>query len=209
MKKSENKPKISSEQKGFLIILSAPSGCGKTTVMNRLFNRHPDWIRSISMTTRKPRTEEKSGRDYEFVTEREFILLRQKGELMEWAEIFGQFYGTPKKEIEDATQEGKLVVLTIDIRGARSIRKILKNKIPFLSVFILPPSIPVLRERLEKRRTDSQEDIEKRIQRAEEEIKAAKEYDAAVINHDLNETVHEIEGLISQFQSKLAVESLK
>ncbi len=177
--------------------------------MNRLFNRHPDWIRSISATTRKPRVEEKNGRDYEFVTEREFILLRQKEELLEWAEIFGKFYGTPKKQIKDATEDGKLVVLTIDIQGARSIRKVLKNKIPFLSIFILPPSIPVLRERLEKRQTDTPADIEKRIERAEEEIKAAKEYDATVINHDLSETVHEIEDLISKFQSKLTVESLK
>lgn len=153
--------------------------------------------------------DEKNGRDYQFVSEREFVLLKQKGELLESAEIFGQFYGTPKKETEDAVAEGKTAVLSIDIQGARSVRKVLKNKATLYTIFILPPSLPVLRQRLEKRKTESAEDIERRIKRAEEEIKAAKEYDATVVNHDLNETVLEIESLISQFQSKLMVESSK
>ena len=202
MKKSENKSKISSEQ-GFLVVLSAPSGCGKTTLVDRFLKRHPDWVRSISVTTRPPRPEEKSGRDYEFISGREFQSLREKGEFLEWARIFGQFYGTRRRFIEEEIGKGKTVILAIDIQGARSLRKVLEKKIPLFSIFILPPSTAVLRERLEKRHTDSAEEIEKRIERAEEEIKAAKEYDAVVINRDLAESIREMEALISGFRSHL------
>lgn len=186
-----------------MVVLSAPSGCGKTSILSRLLNRHPDWIRSVSVTTRPPRPEEKEGRDYEFVTGQKFQSLRQRGELLEWARIFQHFYGTRKKTVEAGVNEGRTVVLTVDIQGHRSIRRAAGRKIPAFSIFILPPSIPVLRERLEKRSTDSAEEIERRIQKAEEEIKAAREYDATVINHDLDQTTHEIEGLISEFEKKL------
>ena len=122
---------------------------------------------------------------------------------MEWARIFGQSYGTRRRFIEEEIGKGKTVILAIDIQGARSLRKVLEKKIPLFSIFILPPSTVVLRERLEKRHTDSAEEIEKRIERAEEEIKAAKEYNAAVINRDLAESIREIEALISGFRSHL------
>lgn len=202
MKKSENKSKISNEL-GFLIVLSAPSGCGKTTLVGRLLKRHPDWARSISVTTRPPRAEEKEGRDYEFVSSREFQALREKGEFLEWAKIFGQYYGTRRRFIEEEVEKGRTVILAIDIQGARSLRKTLEKKIPLFSIFILPPSVTVLRERLEKRHTDSSEEIEERIEWAEEEIKAAKEYDATLINRDLAESIREMEALISDFRSRL------
>ena len=204
MKKSGNKSKISN--KGFLVILSAPSGCGKTTVVSWLLKRHPEWGRSISVTTRPPRPEEKNGKDYEFVSAPQFQSLRRKGEFLEWAEIFGYSYGTRKKTIEEEVGTGKIVLLAIDIQGARNLRKLLRQKIPFVSIFILPPSVSVLRERLEKRDTDSVDEIERRIERAQEEIKAAKEYDATVINRDLDQTVHEIEALILNFKKKLSSE---
>lgn len=122
---------------------------------------------------------------------------------MEWARIFGQYYGTRKAFVERGLDEGRVVLLAIDIQGACSIRRILKKRIPHFSIFILPPSISILRERLEKRHTDSPVEIEKRIQRAEEEIKAARDYDATVINRDLDQTTHEIETLISDFGKKL------
>ena len=202
MKKSESKSRISNS--GSLIILSAPSGCGKTTILTRLLKRHPDWVRSVSVTTRPPRPEERNGKDYEFVSVREFQSFQKKGEFLESAEIFSHFYGTRKRKIEDEIKLGKTVLLAIDIQGARNIRKFLMEKIPLISIFILPPSIPVLRERLEKRNTDSQEEIGKRVDRAQEEIKVAKEYDATVLNHDLDQTVHEIEALISDFQKKIS-----
>ena len=204
MKKSGNRSRTSSDRgKGFLVILSAPSGCGKTTILDRLLKRHRDWVRSVSDTTRKPRLGEAHGRDYQFVSLRGFQSLRKRKAFLEWAEIFGQFYGTRKKTTAEGVRAGHTVVLTIDIQGARSVRKALDRKIPQISIFVLPPSIPVLRDRLRKRSTEGPEEIERRIRRAEEEIKAAREYDHTVINRDLGETVHEIEGLVGEFQKKL------
>jgi len=182
------------------VVLSAPSGCGKTTLLTRLLKRHPDWVRSVSVTTRPPRPEEKNGRDYEFVSSREFQGLKQQGEFLESARIFDYDYGTRRRPIEEEARKGRTVVLAIDIQGARNIRRRVRRKIPCFSIFVLPPSIPVLRERLESRSTDPAEEIEKRIERAEEEIKAAREYDRTVVNRDLDQTTHEIEGLISEFE---------
>ena len=203
MRRFVNKSKISSDKQGFLIILSAPSGCGKTTILSRLVKRHPDWVRSVSVTTRPKRLEEKEGRDYEFVTARKFEALKQGKEFLEWARIFDHQYGTLRKGVEEGVQKGRIVILTVDIQGNRSIRRAVGKRVSALSIFILPPSISILRERLEKRSMDSAEEIEKRIQRAEEEIKAAREYDATVINHDLDQTTHEIETLVSEFEKKL------
>ena len=194
---------MSDVRPGFLIILSAPSGCGKTTILTRLLKRHPDWVRSLSVTTRPPRLGEKSGKDYEFVTSRQFQSLKEKKQFLEWAEVFGHAYGTRQAPVERAVETGKTAVLTIDIQGARTVRRVLEKKIPVLSIFVLPPSTAVLRERLEKRSTDSREEIEKRIRRAEEEIKAAREYDGTVVNLDLDQTVHEIETLVEAFEKKL------
>lgn len=157
----------------------------------------------MSVTTRPPRPEERNGKDYEFVRSREFQTLKRLREFLEWARIFDHYYGTRRKPIEEGIAKGQTVVLAVDIQGSRGIRRQMARKIPCLSIFILPPSIPALRERLEKRSTDSEEEIEKRIQRAEEEIKAAREYDCTVVNRDLDQTTHEIEALISKFENKL------
>lgn len=157
----------------------------------------------MSVTTRPARLEEKNGKDYEFVSRLKFQGLKRRGEFLESARIFDYDYGTRRKPIEEEIRKGRTVILAIDIQGARDIRRRLRGKIPFFSIFILPPSIPVLRERLEGRSTDSAEEIEKRIQRAEEEIKAAREYDRTIVNHDLDQTTHEIEGLISEFEKQL------
>lgn len=106
--------------------------------------------------------------------------------------------------MEEGIKRGRTVVLTIDVQGARSVRKALGQKAPFLSIFVLPPSITALRERLEKRSTDSPDEIKKRIERAEEEIKEAREYEGTVVNHDLDQTVHEIEALIDKFRKELS-----
>lgn len=122
---------------------------------------------------------------------------------MEWARVFGQYYGTRRKVIEEGIGKGRTAILTVDVQGARSLRKALEGKFPFLSIFVLPPSLSVLRERLEKRSTESPEEIERRIHRAEDEIKLAQEYDGTVINHDLDQTVHEIEAWVEEFEKKL------
>lgn len=184
------------------MVLSAPSGCGKTTILMRLLKRHPDWVRSVSVTTRPQRLGEKRGKDYEFVSPKEFQALQKKGEFLESARIFNHDYGTRRHQVEEAVERGAVVLLTVDVQGAQSLRRNLSKKIPLLTVFILPPSITVLRDRLEKRQTDTAEEIEKRIERAQEEIKLAKQYDRTVINHDLDQTVHEIEAVISEFEKR-------
>lgn len=122
--------------------------------------------------------------------------------MIEWAKVFGQNYGTRKSVIEAGIQKGNVVLLAIDVQGHRKVRRAVKGKTPFFSIFVLPPSISALRERLENRKTDLPEEIEKRIQVAQEEIKLATEYDATVINRDLDQTTHEIEALIDGFQKK-------
>lgn len=171
--------------------------------MTRLLKRHPQWARSVSVTTRVARLGEKDGRDYEFVTLQRFQTLKKKGEFLEWARIFGQHYGTRRSRIEETVARGQTVLLAVDVQGARSLRRKAARKIPTLSLFILPPSISVLRDRLEKRKTDSPDEIEGRIERAQQEIKAAREYDGTVINHDLDQTVHQIEDMILEFRKKL------
>lgn len=188
---------------GLLVVISAPSGCGKTTVVRKLLKKHPDWVRSVSVTTREPREGEKRGEDYFFVTPEAFETMREKGELLESAQVFDQYYGTPKSFVLDHYQAQKCVLLTLDIQGAEQVRECLKKEqIELFTIFILPPSLKILKERLEGRETDSDEEIEKRIKMAGEEIKAAGDYDLAVVNQNLEETVAEIEKKIEEIRKK-------
>lgn len=183
---------------GLLIIFSAPSGCGKTTIVDRLLKRHPDWIRSVSVTTRSPRIGEKGGGDYYFVLPSAFQKMEENGELLESAKVFDHFYGTPKSFVLEHLKAGKNVVLTIDVQGMRKIKSSLGPEVPAATIFVLPPSIKVLRERLEGRKTESPEDIERRISVAQDEIKAASYYDFTVMNQSIEQTVSEIESFIEK-----------
>lgn len=185
------------------MVLSAPSGCGKTTIVERLVKRHPRWVRSVSVTTRPARMGEKDGQDYEFVTVRRFEGLKQTQQFLEWARVFGHYYGTRKKRALAAVREGRTMLLAVDVQGHRKIRRSLEKRVPRLSIFVLPPSVNALRERLEKRQTDSPEEIQRRIEVAQDEIKVAREYDVSVINRDLDQTVHEVEAAIEKFEKKL------
>lgn len=185
---------------GILVILSAPSGCGKTTIVDRLLKRHLDWLRSISMTTRQPRLGEKNGVDYFFVTPKQFAEAEQNGDLLESAAVFDHVYGTPKSFILDSLKKGKNILMAIDVQGAKKTKKAMGKSARILTLFILPPSVKVLRERLEGRKTESPEEIQRRIEIAQDEIKEASFYDNTVVNQNLEETVHEIEDLIEKFQ---------
>lgn len=197
LKKSVSKSKTSNKRSA-LIILSAPSGCGKTTIVERLLRRHPDWTRSISVTTRSVRSGEKEGEDYFFVTPQTFREMKKKKEFLESAEVFEQHYGTPKQYVLDQIKQGKSVVLAIDVQGARTLRKEMGHKIPLVSIFVLPPSVKALRERLQGRNTETPEEIERRVEVAQNEIKAAGSYDFTVINQNLDETIQEIEQSIEK-----------
>ena len=181
---------------GLLVVLSAPSGCGKTSIVERLLKRNPDWIRSISATTRTPRVDEKNAQDYFFLSRQDFEHKIGEGEMLEHAEIYGNLYGTPREFVVDQVAKGKKVIMTIDVQGAKQIMASWGKERPLLSIFILPPSVKVLRERLTGRNTESPAEIEKRIEIAQDEIKAAKLYHHTVINQSLDQAVLEVEEII-------------
>ena len=207
MKKSASKSKTSNNSAGvktarsFLIVISAPSGCGKTTLVDRLLKRHPDWVRSVSVTTRPPRTGEKSGQDYFFVDSSMFKKMVQENALLEHARVFDQDYGTPKSFVMEQLKRGKKVILAIDVQGTKKIKK-MADDIPVFTIFVLPPSVKILRERLEGRNTESPEQIDKRVDVAQDEIKEAGHYDVTVINQTLDQSVLEIEQAIETFEKK-------
>ena len=170
--------------------------------MDRLLNRHPDWVRSVSATTRQPRLGEKNGEDYFFVTDAGFRKMEASGELLESARVFDRWYGTPSHFVLEHIQKGRNVLLAIDVQGTKKARKALDGKFRILTIFILPPSIKVLRERLEGRKTESPAEIQKRIEIAQDEVKEAGSYDRTIMNHNLDQTVQEIETVIQEFQDK-------
>jgi len=181
---------------GILVVLSAPSGCGKTSIVERLLKRHPEWTRSISATTRKPRVDEKDAQDYFFLSRQDFEQNAREGKMLEHAEIYGNLYGTPREFVSEQVASGKTVIMTIDVQGTKQIMESWGKERPLLSIFVLPPSVKVLRERLTGRNTETPEEIEKRIEIAQDEIKAAKLYNHTVINQNLDQAVLEIEEII-------------
>lgn len=188
--------KMTGPDRGMLVVLSAPSGCGKTSIVERLLKRHPDWVRSISATTRKPRVDEKDAQDYFFYSKQDFEKKLCDGKMLEHAVIYGNLYGTPRAFVEDQVLLGKIVIMTIDVQGTKQIMESWGKGRPLLSIFILPPSVKVLRERLTGRNTESSGEIERRIEIAQDEIKAAKLYDHAVVNQNLDQAVLEVERII-------------
>jgi guanylate kinase len=168
-----------------VFIISAPSGSGKSTLVARLLASDPGLIFSTSYTSRKPRGHEVDGRDYCYVSRADFQAMIARNEFLEWAEVFGNFYGTHRSILDKAQAEGKDLVLDIDVQGARQ----LKCQIPeAVSVFILAPSRQVLEERLRARSEDANEVIERRLRAAAEEIRNYDQYDYVLVNRDLKES---------------------
>ena len=178
---------------GKLIVLTGPSGVGKGTLMNEILQRHPELYYSVSATTRSPRLGEINCQKYYFITRQEFQELVTKGEFLEWAEFAGNFYGTPRAAVLNHIQSGKLVLLEIELEGARQIRHTFPSA---LSIFILPPSFAELEKRIRGRGQDAEEAISRRLNRAEEEIAAADEFDLQIINNDFEQALQEIEKAI-------------
>ncbi|WCR54369.1 MAG: Guanylate kinase [Wolbachia endosymbiont of Ctenocephalides orientis wCori] len=175
---------------GILLVLSSPSGGGKNTISEKLLDQSTNLVRSVSMTTRKPRSGEVGGKDYFFVTEEEFHQLCGNGRMLEYAKVFENFYGIPKDFIEENLNHGISVVLTIDWQGAFRLFDIMREKV--VSVFILPPSMEELRLRLQKRNSDSADEIEHRLAEAEKEISKCDKYDYTIINDDIDKSVEEV-----------------
>ncbi len=180
--------------KGQLFIISAPSGTGKTILCNRLLKTISGLKESISFTTRKPRKDETNNIDYTFVSVEEFMQLVKRNEFIEWAEVHGNYYGTSGKRLEEILDRGSDVLLDIDIQGARQIKKSTAFNTTF--IFLLPPSLKILGERLYGRSTDSNETIKKRLEKSKEEIKEYENYDYVIINDNLEKALKELKYII-------------
>ena len=169
-----------------VFIISAPSGSGKSTLVSRLLASDPGLRFSVSYTTRRPRGAEKPGENYIYISRQEFEERREHGEFLEHAEVFGNYYGTSRKVLDQARAEGKDLILDIDVKGARQ----LKEKIPeAVSIFILAPSRDILEQRLRSRSEDSEEVIQRRLRDAAEEIRNYTQYDYVLVNHQVEESV--------------------
>jgi guanylate kinase len=179
--------------KGNLFIVSAPSGAGKTSLCQKLTSDIPNIRHSVSFTTRRPRHGEVNDRDYTFVDKDQFQTMVDSGEFAEWAGVHGNLYGTSKKRLEALRDEGIDVILDIDTQGAKEIRSSYDDGV---YIFILPPSLDALRERLEKRMSNSAEEITLRLKRATEEIKDYKCYDYVIVNNDFSEALAVLKAIV-------------
>lgn len=178
---------------GRLIVLTGPSGVGKGTLVRSLSQSHPELYLSVSVTTRSPRPGEINGKHYYFVSREQFEVMVAQGELLEWAEFAGNCYGTPRQQVEEKIREGKWVLLEIELEGARQIRASFPEA---MRIFILPPSMQELEQRLRGRGQDSEEAIARRLRRASEEINAAGEFDFKIVNDNFEAALKEIEAAL-------------
>jgi guanylate kinase len=182
-------------RRGLMLVLSSPSGTGKTTLSRRLLEVDPAIQLSVSATTRPQRPAEVDGRDYHFVDRARFDEMVRKGDMLEWAEVFGNRYGTPRAPVEEALARGQDVLFDIDWQGTQQLRdKVSKD---FASVFLLPPSIPELERRLTTRAQDSEEVIRGRMAKASDEMSHWAEYDYVLLNRDLDQTFAELQAILT------------
>lgn len=177
------------EKKGTLFVISAPSGAGKTTLIGQVLKQFPQLSYSISHTTRKPRQGEIHGRDYFFIDEQEFQTRIARDQWIEWAQVHGNFYGTDKAFVSEKLDEGENLLLDIDVQGAK---QIMNSDLRLVSVFILPPSIEVLEQRLESRGTDSPDVIVHRMENAQWEMDQQRVYDHVIVNDGLEKAVADL-----------------
>jgi guanylate kinase len=184
----------SDARRGLLFVVSAPSATGKTTVVDRLLDRAPDLARSLSYTSRAARPAEQDGVDYNFVSREAFERLSAGGAWLEWAEVFGHFYGTRRADVERLLAAGRDVVLVIDVQGARQVRR---EHPEAVTVFVLPPSFAVLAERLRARSQDDDAAIRRRLATARSEVDAVDEYAYVIVNDDLDRCVEELGAIVA------------
>ncbi len=183
-----------------IVILSAPSGGGKTTLCSKLRGAFPEMVYSVSYTTRSPRASEKNGKDYFFVSEQEFKEKIKRGEFIEWAKVHGYFYGTSKIFFEQALSENKDIILEIDIKGGLTIKKKFNHAV---GIFIVPSTLSELKRRLIFRKEDSKQMINKRLNIALIEIKKAQYYDYLVLNDNLNKAFDELKAIVIAEKRKI------
>lgn len=184
----------SNQRKGLMLVLSSPSGAGKTSICKKILETEKNLVMSISYTTRPKRKSEENGKDYFFVKKKKFDELQEKNFFVESALVFDHFYGTPKNFIENNIRKGKDILFDIDWQGAQKLVDYSKNDV--VSIFVLPPSNKILLERLKKRNEDSDEIVKKRMSKAKSEISHWIEYDYIIINHDISKSADEVKSIL-------------
>lgn len=190
--------------KGFLLVISGPSGCGKGTICKKILERNEKLVFSVSATTRMPRRGEIDGVNYFFIDEERFNKMVEKDEFLEYANVHGNLYGTPKKFVLEQIGRGEIVILEIDVQGALQVKESYPEAV---FIFLLPPSMSELKNRIKKRGTETEKDIDIRLKNAFEELKFIDEYDYIVINDKIEEAVEKTEMIIEA--EKLKVKRLK
>lgn len=193
---------MSFDRQGIVVVLSGSSGSGKTSLCREALKTMPSLTYSISHTTRLPRPTESNGRDYHFVSVEEFDRMIEMGQFLEWALVYNNKYGTSRQAILDGVAQGSDYILDLDHQGAQNLKALVPNTV---TVFILPPSLSVLKRRLEERRTDSAETIAFRISKAVSEMKELDKYDYIVTNADFSQSLQKVQAIITAEQSKTAL----
>lgn len=186
--------------RGILFVVSSPSGGGKGTLIQRVLSRLPNLSYSVSYTTRKPREGEVEGREYFFVKREQFSEMIEKDEFLEWATVHSHLYGTSRGQVARDVSQGRDIILEVDVQGAASIRNLIDDAV---SVFILPPSLEILRQRLVARGTDSPEELAVRLRNAPEELKAYKAFDYVIINDDAERAAAQLTAVIEAERTRL------
>lgn len=187
-------------RKGLLLVVSGPSGAGKGTICKALLNKNDQIKLSVSATTRKPRNGEVHGVNYFFIEKEEFTKMVENGEFLEHAQIYDNFYGTPKAAIIESLEKGQDVILEIEMQGARQIKEVYPEGV---FIFVLPPSLEELKSRIVGRGTETQEEIEKRFSCAFEEINQIVNYDYFIVNEDIEKSVNDVEAIILSEKNKV------
>jgi guanylate kinase len=189
-------PKLTEiQRRGLLLVMSSPSGAGKTTLSRKLLAADSNITMSVSVTTRPPRPGEVDGRDYHFISKEAFAAHRDASELLEWAEVFGNFYGTPKRPVEEALDRGRDVLFDIDWQGTQQLAQSMHDDL--VRIFILPPSARELQDRLVKRAQDSASVVAKRMAEASREISHWPEYDYVIVNDEVEDSHRQITAILT------------
>lgn len=188
--------------RGKLIVISAPSGSGKTTIAKAIMQKYPSIVFSISATTRPLRKGEADGKDYFFLTREDFQARVQKGELVEWEEIYGDYYGTLKSEVDRALSRGAVMLFDVDVKGGLSIKKHYPDA---LLIFIKPPDVNTLKDRLANRKTEDDGALKRRMDRVPMELELGEQFDYRVVNDDLAKAIKEVESIIKEHTELVSI----